>query len=219
MYCNICKVTIKGNRKRCPLCGNVLMEKNHVNDSFPYIPTVYEKYSLLFKWMIFLSIIVSLGSIMIYSFYPVKVRWYFFVLFGILSVWISVLSALEKRSNITRTIFYEVILFSVGVLLWDYFTGFHRWSYQYVLPTIYSCAMIAMSFLSYVLRMNGEDCLIYFLIVTVLGLIPLVLLLAHLLSVFYPSLICVLISTISLTVLIVFKKDEMFIELQKRLHF
>ena len=219
MYCNFCKILIKGKYKRCPLCENLLKEKNIIENPFPYVPTVYEKYNALFKFMIFLSVVVSLGSVFIYSFYPIEVKWYFFVIFGILSVWISVLSALGKRSNITRTIFYEALLFSFGVLLWDYFTGFHGWSYEYVLPTIYSCSMIAMSFLSYVFHINGEDSILYFFIVIILGLIPFVLLLLHILTVYFPSLLCVLLSTISLTVLIVFKKEEMILELQKRFHF
>ena len=109
MYCNFCKILIKGKYKRCPLCENVLKEKNIIENPFPYVPTVYEKYNVLFKIMIFLSVVASLGSVFIYSFYPIEVKWYFFVIFGILSVWISVLSALGKRSNITRTIFHKNI--------------------------------------------------------------------------------------------------------------
>ena len=61
-----------------------------MENPFPYIPTIYEKYNIFFKIMIFLSIVISLGSVLIYYFYPIKVKWYYFVIFGIIIVFMIV---------------------------------------------------------------------------------------------------------------------------------
>ena len=56
-YCEQCKVSVTGQRSRCPLCQSVLRDEGEpYEEVFPVIPTVYNRFQFFFKLLIFASI-------------------------------------------------------------------------------------------------------------------------------------------------------------------
>ena len=78
--------------------------------------------------------------------------------------------------------------------------------------------MVSMSAIAKVMRLHFEDYLIYLLLFALFGIIPLVFFFMGLLRVAYPTLICVAVSIIALTALLVFEGRNIHLELKRRLH-
>ena len=62
-YCEQCKVSVTGQRSRCPLCQSVLRDEGEpYEEVFPVIPTVYNRFQFFFKLLIFASAVPGVCS-------------------------------------------------------------------------------------------------------------------------------------------------------------
>jgi len=218
-YCEKCKVNIIGKRKTCPLCqGNLVGQDNHEIDVFPKISFVNEDHSLMFKMILFISIVVAAVSVALNILLPSKGAWSIFIIGGLASVWASIISARNKRKNIPKSIVYQVVIISVITVIWDFLTHWKGWSINYIIPFICVLAMISMALISKIRRQKLEDYMLYFIIDGLFGIIPIIFILTNILDVIYPSLICILCSVISLAALLVFQGERMIAEIKRRLH-
>lgn len=219
-HCESCKVDVLGTHTICPLCQNPLSGENHTNISiFPIVPTLYKKYQFLFKRLLIFTIFISFLVLFINYATTPHYWWSIFVILGFISIWISALTAIMQRNNVVRTIYYQVLLLSVLIVLWDWITGFHKWSFVYVLPTLYISAMITIALTAKFLKIEVEDSIFYLCIVSVLGIIPTLFILLQIVENKYPSLACIGISICCLLILMIYEGKEIIFELKKRLHF
>ena len=113
---------------------------------------------------------------------------------------------------------WQVIIVSLLSFLWDYFTGFYKWSITYVIPIVCVIGSLNIIFLLKIFKIYIEDYLIYFIIVALLGFVPILFLVFNLVTTDIPSLICIFISAILFILMIVFKKNDIIDELRRRLH-
>lgn len=218
-YCNKCRAQIAGERSLCPLCGSELIRQNdEVEEVFPVIPTVYKKNNMLFRILIFASVVAAVVSVLLNVLVPGEVYWSFFVVIGIGSMWLSMAIAVRKRRNIPKNIMYQVVLLSLLGLLWDRLTGWNGWSMEYVIPIACMAALISLSVVSRILRLEVEDYVVYIMIDALLGIVPLLLLLLGKLNVTLPSLLCIAGSVICIAGLLLFSGKRLFAELKRRLH-
>ncbi len=218
-YCEKCKVTITDKKTHCPLCQRVLSgnDENQI-DTFPFVSTIYKQYSFLFKLIMFISISCGVITVAINIMLPQKGWWSLFVVGGIMCLWISIYTIIHKRTNPLKTIMYQLMLVSILSVIWDVFTKWHGWSLDYVIPIICVSAMLAMGIISKIMKVQIDDYIIYLIINSFFGIIPIVFLLTGLLNVLYPTLICIVASIISFTALLIFEGESMKMELKKRLH-
>ncbi len=103
--------------------------------------------------------------------------------------------------------------------LWDLFTGFHGWSLNYVLPILCTCAMVAMSVIAKIRKLDIESYLLYLIMDCVFGILSFTLLVIGKTSVVIPSAICFASTIIFLAALLFFEGKTLFAELQRRFHF
>ena len=78
--------------------------------------------------------------------------------------------------------------------------------------------MLAVLILSRVLRLPDKEYLINLIVCAVMGIIPLVFLFTGLLEVIIPSVICVAVSLILISVQLIFNWKAMYREITKKLH-
>lgn len=219
-FCNKCSVSVVGERKHCPLCQGELQDENEDNrEVFPEIPTMLHKYSLFFRILLLVSITAGVVSVLINVMFPAKVWWSLFVVAGIACFWLGTAVAISKRTNIPKNILYQVVLISLLAVLWDWWTNWHAWSVDYVIPIVCIGAMLSMAIIAKVMNLHVRDYMIYLIIDAVFGIVPIVFYFTGLLTVQYPSLICVAASVISLVSLLIFEGENMRNELKRRLHF
>lgn len=218
-YCVKCKTSITGNLQRCPLCQNDLIDNNTNKDNiFPTISPPKHPYRKYIKLIGFLTIVAGGISIIINLCVPTINWWSLFVLAGIASLWLSFAVIIKKRNNIPKNILWEVLVVSIIAIVWDLFTGFNKWSIDYVLPILCSCAMIAMAVTAKIKKLHIEDYIIYLIIDSIFGIVPLILILCGALTVIYPSAVCVVGSIVSLSALLIFEGTALKAEIIRRMH-
>lgn len=218
-YCERCKVKIAGRGESCPLCGGYLDRiAEDEPDVFPQIPTIYCQYNLFFRLLAWISIIVVTVSLAVNYGVPQTGYWSLVVLGVVCSFWISLSISVRKRGNLSHRILNQLLVVSVLVILWDLLTGWHRWSIDYVIPILCVTGMGAMAILGRVMKQYIDDPILYLSIYGGLGMIPLIPLFLGWLNVIYPTLICVVISVISLSGVILFRGKKLRQELNRRMH-
>jgi len=217
-YCKNCNVEVVGKRKICPLCQGHLTGDKPQDEVFPRISFIYREYSTFFKVMLLISIIAASISVAVNIMLPQSGAWSLFVLGGLGSVWVSIITAINKRKNIPKNIVYQVMTISVIVLLWDVLMGWKGWSINYVIPFVCFFAMLSMAVISKVRKLHIEDYILYIIIDGLFGIVPAVFIIIGFLDVLYPSLICIVTSVISLSTIIIFEDKRLIAEMRRRLH-
>ncbi len=217
-YCNSCKVNVAGNRKNCPLCQETLKGDKHEDEVFPRISFVYKEHGLFFKIMLLVSIIIASISVSVNILLPQSGAWSLFVLGGLGSVWVSMISAINKRNNIPKNIVYQVMIISIIAIIWDFLTRWKGWSITYVIPFVCFFAMISMAIISNVRKLYTEDYILYIIIDGLFGLVQIIFIFTGGLTALYPSLICIVTSIISLATILIFEDKKLLSEIKRRLH-
>lgn len=217
LYCKRCSVSVSGNPPRCPLCqGDLSGTADQSENTFPAIaPATHRKFIQL---IIFFTVVAAAVCVAINLSFPSGGWWSAFIVAGILSLWINFAVIVKKRENLPKSILWQVSVVSILAVIWDWFTGFHKWSVDYVIPILCTCAMIAMAVVAKIIRLRIEDYIIYLILDSVLGIISLIFIICGVLNVVYPSAICVAASIISLAALFVFEGTTLRAEIRRRMH-
>ena len=132
-HCDKCKIDVRGEFERCPLCQNKLTGESTPYE-FPKVQSFYEKYEKIFKFAILVTSSLSIISIAVNILLPQSGHWSLFVLFGVICFWLTTNICIKKRQVISQNIAAEAVIISILCVIWDKFTGWHGWSVDYVLP-------------------------------------------------------------------------------------
>ena len=218
-YCNKCKTHITGSLTYCPLCQSELVVIDEKVEEF--YPIAYESDTtnhMILKIFAFISVVVSILSIFMNLILPTKIWWSLIVVATFVCLWISLSIAISKHKNILKYLLHQSIIISLFSMFLDYFTGSYGWSINFVIPVIFTLAMIVMYILSKILRLQAGEYMIYLLLDALFGIIPILFLVTDRVKYTVPSFICILVSLISVTALIIFEGRAMMSELKRRLH-
>lgn len=215
--CKKCDVKVRGAEALCPLCQHRLSGEPE-EAVYPEISTIYRQHELFFKCLILFSVAVGVVCAAVNLLLPGGGYWSVFVSLGILCFWISLAYAVRKRDNIPKNITVQVFLVSVLGLGWDRLTGWHGWSLDFVIPIACGMAMLSLFIIAKVMRLPPEEYILYFTVDILFGVVPLVFYLTGLIRIAVPSVVCISLSFLSLSALIVFEGKEMLQELTRRFH-
>ncbi|HAE91560.1 hypothetical protein SAMN02745784_00623 [Tissierella praeacuta DSM 18095] len=219
-YCAHCNVHIRENREKCILCGNSLTDIHNTakdKEIFPKIPPFYESH-LAIKIMIFISIAAVVISFAINIIFPSNVNWPLLLVFGLLSMWLGLISILQRRYHIPKKIVRQVAIISLLSVFWDWKTGWKGWSLDYIIPITSATAMIVMYVIAKIMKLSVRDYITYALIDSLFGIVPIIFVLLGWINTIYPAIICVSISIISLSAVFIFHGNDIKIEMDKRMH-
>ena len=217
-FCEKCSVSVSGGANKCPLCQHTLTGDNNSGETFPFVPLVRHKHSLLLRLLELCSAFVVIASVAVNLMVPQSGFWSLFVAAGVACVWLSLLLAIRKRHNILKNLTYQVTVVSILSVLWDIFTGWHGWSVDFVIPIAFVSAMSATAIIAYILKMQTDTYIIYSFLLIIYGIIPVFFVISGLSSIIYPSLICTACSLFLFAALLIFEGRNMTEELKRRLH-
>lgn len=220
-HCEKCNVDVTGKRENCPLCQSQLerIDDQQSIDIFKPVQTVYHQYAMFFKIFLFATIAASVVSVAVNMLLPETGLWSIFVVGGLFCVWVSLFIAVRKRRNIPKGLIYQVVIISVFCVIWDLATGWRGWSIDYVFPIMCIATMITIAILAKVLEWKIEHIMVYFIIDSIFGIVPLIFFLTGMLTVPYPSIICVAGSIISIAAIVIFNGGNILSELRRRFNF
>lgn len=215
--CLKCNVNIASSTNICPLCNNPIKVEN-VNDVFPIIEYNYKNHKFLYNLLKFLSIVAIFVCIFSNFIVSRTLSWSLFVVAGIISFWLTLITAIKGRKHFIRMLFAEMILIILISFMWDYFTGFNKWSINYCLPFICSIYTIAILIMRLFRKRLAKEFIFYATINSLIGLVPGILIIFNKVDFLWPSFISVIISLVILAFLLVFNKKQMKNELERRFH-
>ncbi|NMC56982.1 MAG: hypothetical protein GYA50_07175 [Eubacteriaceae bacterium] len=219
LYCEKCNVKISGQRGECPLCQNVLRQSDDADEEiYPVVPTTLNTYKLYFKILLFVTIVGVVSSIAVNILLPKTGAWSSFVSLGGIYIWVAVWVGIQKRQNIVKNIFYQSVMILIAAILLDLFFLHNNWSLNYILPCLCIGMMTAVTILAKVMNLPISQYVTYLILICLFSIIPSILIITGLVTVYYPSVICVGVSIISLSALFIFQGGNIIAELKRRLH-
>ncbi len=222
IYCDYCQVHIRGDKEKCPLCGNIIplgdnKNQHGLHSIWPEIPLIYESH-LAFRILLFISITTVVLSLAVDIIFPSTINWPVLVVFGLISMWLSLSMIVIKRHNIPQSIMWQVTIVSLLSIFWDWQTGWDSWSLEYVIPTICIAAMFVMYITAKITKISVRDYITYFLLDSLFGIIPIIFILFKWVDFLYPSVTCIAVSIIFLSAILIFQGEDIKVELSKRMH-
>ena len=151
MKCEKCNVELDIISNKCPLCNSVVSDKKNIEGSYPILkPVVSNK--LYKKVLFFIACIISIVVIILNIALTPTIRWSFFVVLQIFLSYYIFSKILSGRIKVIKILLILNLLVCGLSMFWDYYTGFHGWSINYVIPALcisYGIFMIILRFVSY----------------------------------------------------------------------
>ena len=219
-YCDKCHVHIVGKREHCPLCqGPVVRLDDDDSETFPFVPTIYSQYNVMFRALIFASVVIGVLAVAVNVLVPSRFGWWsLFVLAGIACFWAVLVVAVRKRANRMKNLLYQTILWAVILFLWDHLTGWQGWSLDFAIPILFFNSLAAMVILSKILHQELSEQLVYLCFNILLNFVPLIFLVTGTVHIRWCSVICVASATLTLAAILLFMDISLKRELKRRLH-
>lgn len=219
MRCRACEVTIEGRWERCPLCGDVA-EGTPSPDPLPTVPLVFSRRRLVRVLLLasFGVVVATFALQLLLGTGSSGIGVLRSVWLGLATLWLLTLTAVRERRDVTRAALFVVLLVAPVCVYWDYLTGWHGWSLTYTLPIVSACAVLAMLITAQLLRIEVADHVLHSGPTVLLGLAPLVFLLLGWVTDPLPSVLCVIVSLVALSILHLSRLREVGHELGRRLH-
>lgn len=219
--CAKCNVGIIDTAEICPLCKSVLCEAKgpETPNAFPAPEIDSRQYHFLKRLLIFMSVIAGSASLIINFLTFDGFLWSLITVVGILYLWVVISHSVANHINIASKIFVQAFLGSVFIVLVDYLVGYRGWSVNYVIPSIFSAADIAIVIIILINRMNWRNYMLYQFVIALLGFAPLLLYLIRLSDNPIFVIISTSLSALSLLGTFIFGDKTVKSELRRRLHF
>lgn len=216
-HCDKCNIDVRGEFERCPLCQHTLTGEGTPAE-FPKVQSLYEKYESIFKLAILVTSALAIISIAVNFLIPQSGKWSIFVVFGVICSWITAYICIKKWKVLSQNITTEAVIISILCVIWDAFTGWHGWSVDYVIPIIFSCALLGLFIMTKILKIRMPDYVFSFVICILFGLVPFILCITGITRILIPSAICVALSVLSFITLILYDGRELLLTLSKKFH-
>lgn len=216
-YCEKCRVSVRGEDKKCPLCQSKL---SGIAESGQYPKLKAKKSRLVFGVKIaalatvFLCIAAGAVNIIVTP----GENWALLAISAAACVWVCFLYAVKKRRKLSRNIIVQVILVCLLSIIWDFATGGLGWSVDYVIPCVCGAAAAALQILALVLKMPASDYIFCLLWDAAFGLVPALLILTGKVTVILLSVICIAISVAVVFLVALFFGRDIVLEIKKRFH-
>ena len=216
-HCSKCKLDVRTEAEVCPLCQNKLSGEYNASQ-YPKIPTIYKQFEMFFKIWIMASVGVAVACIAVNLIVDNLGIWWHYAVFGIFCIWVSIFHIIKRRKNVPKAIMNQVLITAVLTIIWDLWTGWHGWSIDFVLPIMFTVAMIGMFVVVRSLRLKKKDYLLYLFMIIAFSIITLLFYALNLTQAVIPSVICFSSGILFFAALIIFDGNNMKEEFKKRFH-
>ncbi len=218
--CRNCRITLRTHHENCPLCHGVLTGEFDENDRlFPIVPPKKPSPEKQFmQWVSFGALAISIVCVIINYMMGDGFWWSAFAVGAIFCAWLVLAVAVSKRRHLLKSVIWQLVIVDALALLWDLGTGWYGWSIDFVLPLGIMSALAAVLVIAGVQKMTSPEYMTYVQIVCTSGVVPLILLLTHCVSIPLPSTLCVGACVLVFAAMIIFRSSAFFTEIKKKFH-
>lgn len=172
-----------------------------------------------FRWFSFCCIALAVISVVVNISVTPELYWSVIVAFGIVSMWLALAIGFFKRHNLLKNAMWQLLVITIGCIIWDAFTGWYKWSVNYVFPSVVIVILVSMWIITKIQMLTAKDYMIYYLMAIAYGFVlSSIFLLFHVATVGFPSAICAGFSFLTFIALVIFKHNDFKEELHKNFH-
>lgn len=178
-HCKSCGVYLLDESKRCVLCGDslVVLEPDTCTHRYPEPLLKQSEFGFIKKMYIYLSILIIITSLVVDVWRESLISWSLLSVSVVLYSWTIVYHAIKNNVHIAAKILVQAISGGIFILLIDIFFGYDGWSVNYVIPQVLMVANVVIFILMMINRMKWRDYVFYQMVMTLLGILPLFLIL------------------------------------------
>jgi len=219
--CRKCNVEVLDNAENCPLCKTVLTDYDgsQTESIYPDVDVNVRKYNLIARIFLFLSIIVGVSTVITNILTYKGIMWSVITVAAIFYCWGAIVYSIKNHINVASKILVQAIFASVFVVIADYVFGYSGWAVNFVIPSLFSAANIAVLIIIIVNRVRWNTYVLYQIFIALFGFIPIVLFLIGIIDKPLITIIATIISALTLLVAFVFGDRLVKSELKRRFHF
>ena len=170
LYCSKCGISIRGNKRCCPLCQGELTGTPS-EAAFPTLKRARITSLSLVKLFTFLFIALEIVWSAVGFLADFTLAWVPFAMAGTLVAWLDAVLAVYFRNNVVKNITIQVYLVMIGGFVIDRFTGFHGWSVQWLIPCCFLGLVTTTIALGRGLPLRLEEYILYLAVDMVLSLL------------------------------------------------
>ena len=149
--CNKCNVIIDSPFNVCPLCNSELNNEKNIKYSYPIISN--EKQRDIFRKIIFfIACLICITILSINYFITPKIKWSIFVVVQLFATYYIFYNILNGRKKILKILLSLNIIICFLSIFWDFYSGYHGWSINYVFPALcisYGAFVLILRFVNY----------------------------------------------------------------------
>ena len=190
-----------------------------VTPDFPDTKAQIQLEQKIFKFYSFLCLVAVVACLAVKFTFHLSRYWTFFPAAGIASMWVATFIAFSKRHNLLKNAMWQLVIVSLGGVLWDVCTGWRGWSVDYVIPSLTLLILLGMFIISSVRKYTAREYMIYFVMACSFGIIvPLLLLLTRVVKWKLLSHLSIVVCILFLAALVIFKGKEFREEMHKKFH-
>lgn len=172
-----------------------------------------------FRLYSFICLALIATCVAIHFSFDVSTNWTISMAAGVASAWAIIGVGFKKRFNLLKSAMWQLVLLSVGSVVWDWFIGWKGWSINYFIPVLCMFILLFMFIVSIARKDTAREYMIYFVMNCVFGmLVPLFFLVMGWIQYRMLSVFCVLFSFLFFVAIVMFKGKEFKEEMNKKFH-
>lgn len=226
-HCRKCALTVNTTYDYCPLCVSQLTnEQNELSredtvtaeDIYPSYKEEI-KYNFALRLTVFVSIVGASASLLINLLFYEGMLWSLLVAGGIGFFWAALIYPIAVRKNIGHHITIDAVAACIFFVVAQFVIGTKGWSLDYVVPFLFIAATTFISLVILIRRMKWREYATYQFITIILGALPIISVIAQLVTTAWPSIVSAFYSFVTLIGMLIFADKKYKNELIKRFHF
>ncbi|MEI0700018.1 DUF6320 domain-containing protein [Brachyspira intermedia] len=178
-YCNNCRLKIKTNRNICPLCLKELNnnDNNIINEEYHSYEWFYEMQKKInAQKIVLLSLLAAIIVLIIVNISTnSKYNWAVISVISILCSYFTYVCFTADTLYLRQKLLIEFFILMPLVIVIDIFTGFYKWSFNYVIPFLSLGLNIAMFLIAVIDRKYFNEYVSYIMSASFISIMMIIL--------------------------------------------
>ena len=203
-YCPKCRISIRGNKTECPLCGGRVTGEPEPG-GFPILERNRFSHMSVVKVGTFCLLTFFIIMMSLEILYDFKLAWVPFAVMGALIAWGDLMVGIYYRNNLIKTLFIETYLAMAVCILIDSLTGWRGWSLAYVLAIGFVLLVFVTIGVGRAASLRLEEYIIYIFVTILLSMLQIFPVLAHVNPVAFPAVACMALLLIEACAAVIFR--------------
>lgn len=217
--CPACVADVAGTWHRCPLCATTLeSDGGEVAPEALAAPPLRFNRTQLRRVLLLLSLLLIAGSFGAQALIPQLMAPVRTVWLSLAVLWLVAIAVVQRRRNVGGLVGWLLVLLSLAAFVWNQYDGPPFWATTWAIPAICTAANIALGVVVWIVRLDASEHLAKAVMVVLIGMVPGLFVIFGWVVNPVPSLACVGLSLVLLTLMLIFRPRQVGAALLRRLH-